>query len=58
VGRRDVASQEPTDVRIRVTVDEQSLTAMLYDNPSTRDLASMLPLHVKIEDHGRKVKRG
>ncbi len=29
---------------------------MLYDNPSARDLASMLPLDLKIEDYGRNEK--
>lgn len=53
---RDPASQEPTDLRIRVTFNDLSLTAMLYDNPSARDLASMLPLHLKIEDYGRNEK--
>ena len=53
---RDPASQEPTDVRIRVTFNDLSRTAMLYDNPSARDLASMLPLHLKIEDYGRNEK--
>ena len=46
--------QEPTDVRIRMTFNDLTLTATLYDNPSARDLASMLPLNLKIEDYGRQ----
>jgi len=53
---RDPASQEPTDVRIRMTFNDLSLTAMLYDNPSARDLTSMLPLHLRIEDYGSNEK--
>ncbi|WP_064693183.1 cyclophilin-like fold protein [Rhizobium aegyptiacum] len=53
---RDPASQEPTNVRIRMTFNRLPLTAMLYDNPSARDLASMLPLDLKIEDYGRNEK--
>lgn len=50
------ASQEPTDVRIRIGFSNLTLTAVLYDNPSARDLASMLPLDLKIEDYGRNEK--
>lgn len=53
---RDPASQEPTDVKIRMTFDDLSLTATLYDNPSARDFASMLPLDLRIEDLGGNVK--
>lgn len=45
---RDPTSQEPTDVKIR----DLSMTATLYDNPSSRDFASMLPRDLRIEDFG------
>jgi hypothetical protein len=48
---RGAASQEPTDVRIRIAFYNLTLTATLYDNPTARDLASMLPLDLKIEDY-------
>ncbi|OWV80521.1 MFS transporter [Rhizobium sp. R635] len=54
--RHDPASQEPTDVRIRIGFNNLTLTATLYDNPTVRDLASMLPLDLKIEDYGRNEK--
>ncbi len=38
---RDPVSQEPTDMRIRVTFAERSLEAVLYDNPTARDLVSL-----------------
>lgn len=53
---RDPASQEPTDVRIRITFNDRSITATLYDNPSARDFNSMLPLDLTIEDFGRNEK--
>lgn len=53
---RDPASQEPTDVRIRITFNDLSMTATLYDSPSARDLASMLPLDLRIEDFGSNEK--
>ena len=53
---RDPASQEPTDVRIRISFNDLILTATLYDNPTARDFASMLPLALKIEDYGKNEK--
>jgi hypothetical protein len=32
------------------------LTATLYDNPTARDLVSLLPLDLKIQDYGRNEK--
>lgn len=53
---RDPNNREPSDVRIRLTFNGLVLTAMLYDNPSARDLASLLPLELKIEDFGGNEK--
>lgn len=53
---RDPDNQEPTDVRIRMSFGDYAMTATLYDNPSARDFASMLPLSLKIEDYGRNEK--
>jgi hypothetical protein len=53
---RNPASQEPTDVRIRFTFNGLTLTATLYDNPSARDLASMLPLDLTIDDYSNNEK--
>ncbi len=53
---RDPASQEPTDVRIRLTFDGRTMTATLYDNPSARDLAALLPLDLMIDDYGNNEK--
>lgn len=52
----DPASQEPTDMRIRMTFDGQTMTATLYDNPAARDFFSMLPLDLKIEDFSSNEK--
>lgn len=53
---RDPNGQDPTDVHIRLTFNGLVLTATLYDNPSARDLASMLPLDLRIEDYGGNEK--
>ncbi|OCI98382.1 MFS transporter [Agrobacterium sp. 13-626] len=53
---RDPNNREPSDVRIRLTFNGLVLTATLYDNPSARDLASLLPLELKIEDFGGNEK--
>ncbi len=49
---RDPASQKPTDVRIKLTFGGRTMMATLYDNPSARDLATLLPLDLTIEDYG------
>ncbi len=48
--------QEPTDMRIRLTFNGKSMIATLYDNPSARDLASLLPLDLTIDDYGSNEK--
>lgn len=53
---RDPNNREPSDVRIRLTFNGLVLTATLFDNPSARDLASLLPLELKIEDFGGNEK--
>jgi hypothetical protein len=55
-GGRYPANQEATDVKIRITFNDLSMTATLYDNPTARDLTTMLPLHLKIEDYGGNEK--
>ncbi|TKT81459.1 MFS transporter [Aquamicrobium sp. LC103] len=50
------ASQEPTDMRIRMTFNGRVMTATLYDNPSARDFFSMLPLDLTIKDYSNNEK--
>jgi hypothetical protein len=49
-------NQEPTDVKIKLTFSDRTMTATLYDNPSARDFASMLPLDLTIKDYGSNEK--
>ncbi|ANP89636.1 cyclophilin-like fold protein [Rhizobium leguminosarum] len=49
-------SHGATDFRIRIGFNNLTLTATLFDNPTARDLISMLPLNLKIEDYGRNEK--
>jgi hypothetical protein len=53
---RDPASQEPTDMRIRMTFDGRTMTGTLYDNPSARDFYSMLPLDLTIDNYADNEK--
>lgn len=52
----DPNNQEPTDVKIKLTFGDNTMTATLYDNPSARDFASMLPLDLTIKDFGSNEK--
>jgi hypothetical protein len=54
--RRDPATQEPTDMKIRMTFDGRALTGTLYDNESARDFFSMLPLDLSIDNYGHNEK--
>jgi hypothetical protein len=38
-----------TSMKIRIEFNGASMTATLYDNPSARDFASMLPLDLTID---------
>ena len=39
-----------------MTFNGMTMTATLYDNPSAREFASMLPLNLTIEDHSKNEK--
>ncbi len=43
-------------MKISLTFNGMTMTASLYDNPSARDFASMLPLDLTIEDFGGNEK--
>lgn len=47
---------EPTTMRIRLTFNNQSMTATLYDNPSAHDLVSVLPLDLTIDNYANNEK--
>jgi hypothetical protein len=53
---RITAAGEETNMRIRIVFDGQDFTATLYDNPSARDLVSMLPLDLTITDYSTNEK--
>jgi hypothetical protein len=54
--RKNPASQEQAVMRIRLTFNHQSMTAILHDNPLARDFASLLPLDLMIDDYGNNEK--
>lgn len=49
-------SQEPNGMKIRMMFSDQVLTATLYDNPSTLDFVSLLPLELTIDDYASNEK--
>jgi hypothetical protein len=50
------ADEGDTNTKIRITFNGQEFTAALYDNPSARDLASLLPLELTIDDYANNEK--
>jgi hypothetical protein len=43
-------------MKIRIVSGNQVLTGVLYDNPSARDFASLLPLTLSLEDYNQTEK--
>jgi hypothetical protein len=52
---RNIQSRR-TSMKIRIEFNGASMTATLYDNPSARDFASMLPLALTIDDYSTNEK--
>lgn len=50
------AGQEETNMKIRIAFGDHDFTATLYDNPSARHFASMLPLDLTIDDYANNEK--
>ncbi len=49
-------AQKDTQMKIRIAFATHDFTATLYDNPSARDFASMLPLDLTIDDYANNEK--
>jgi hypothetical protein len=48
--------QEPAVTDIRITINDQTFTAQLADNPTARDLVDQLPLTLRFRDFNRVEK--
>ena len=53
---RPAPAGEPMEIRL--IVNGEALPAVLEDNPTSRDLASMLPLTIRMSDYNRTEKTG
>jgi hypothetical protein len=51
-------AEEPSTVRIRLTIGDRSATLTLLDNATARDFASLLPVTLNIHDHLQREKAG
>jgi hypothetical protein len=49
-------NQDETSMRVRIEFNGASMTATLYNNPSARDFASMLPLDLTIDNYSTNEK--
>jgi hypothetical protein len=54
--QQSAAGQEKTNMKVRITFNGRDFTATLDDNPSARDLASLLPLDLTIDDYSDNEK--
>jgi hypothetical protein len=51
-------STEEEQMRVRITIGDQRFSAQLDDSAASRDLDALLPLTVKMTDHGGVEKTG
>jgi hypothetical protein len=54
--KADPNNQEPTNMRVRFTFNDLTMTAILYGSRSARAFYSMLPLDLTIENYGNNEK--
>jgi hypothetical protein len=52
------ADAETDNMKIRINMNGNEITATLTDNATSRDFASLLPLKLKLEDYGETEKIG
>ena len=52
------ANAESSNVKIRIEMNGNEITATLTDNATSRDFVSLLPLKLKLEDYGETEKIG
>jgi hypothetical protein len=43
-------------MKLKITIGEKTAAAVLYDNPTSKDFAAMLPLTVKMDDYSNTEK--
>lgn len=43
-------------MKLKITIGDKTATAILYDNPTSRDFAAMLPVTVKMDDYSNTEK--
>ncbi len=56
LGHVPTKAKEAANMEIKCSFASQTFTATLYDNPSARDFASMLPLDLKFDDYSTNEK--
>ena len=49
-------NQNQSPMQLSITIGENKATAILYDNPASRDFAKLLPLSVIMEDYANTEK--
>jgi hypothetical protein len=58
LARSPVSSEEASTMRIRLTFDGKAVEATLLDNATARDLLSLLPMTLTLEDYASTEKIG
>lgn len=53
---RNAQTMSEKKYKIRITIDGQSTTATLFDNPTTRDFIELLPMKMELKDYAETEK--
>lgn len=51
-----VSSEKGKSVKVKITVGNETVTATMYDNPTSRDFVSLLPLTLELKDYSSTEK--
>jgi hypothetical protein len=49
-------NQPPANIRVNVLIGDKTYTVNMFDNPTSNDLLSLLPLTLTFSDYGRQEK--
>lgn len=52
----EAGNTKTTFMQLKITVGEKTASAILYNNPTSRDFASRLPMTLKLEDYNKTEK--
>ncbi|WP_197017723.1 cyclophilin-like fold protein [Tenacibaculum sp. 47A_GOM-205m] len=53
---KELDKPKQESMKLKITIGENTATAIMYDNPTSRDFTTMLPLTVEMDDYANTEK--